>query len=456
MNRFWSAVCQVPVVDDGPPRTIDAEDLDRATEEALGQVGAMYAFRRPRELVDLRGQFRHFTYGDDQFVAKRANATNAGHEVDNAGLAAKVLAPRNAVRPVVPRLLASSKPDLGPVLITADGGPTLAHRPERLCEAMPMSALFVAMDYLLSRGIEWVGFQPRNVIRDGDGLLRLVDWEDCRFTMSGSRCRDIGDLTLLFWSIGWAGHYGLTADQFASELCLTLDLAVRIEPLDQFESAYAAIVGDDLPDDTVRRRCSAATIATEAPRPGGLTDEVSHDDPDLMLDHADIGHLLDELLPPHLSVLYTFASHSHLEGGGCGGYGAVVHLLNQVLILGTTCRGLEGDLAGLRRLQGLLLAVVTATLLDGADPSPLTKATSAGELLEHLTDVSRTVASLLCCSDSAAVAAHPVMRRFLTSAAQCLGMARPALDRAGEPTTRGLGKLRDEAVALLSGLSLPA
>lgn len=452
MNRFWSAVCQVPVVDDGPPGAIDAVDLDRASEGALGQVGAMYAFRRPRELVDLRGQFRHFTYRDHQFVAKRANATSARHEVDNAGLAAKVLAPCNAMSPVVPRPLGTSSPDLGQVLITADGGPTLAHRPAQLCEAMSMSAFLAAMDHLLSRGIEWVGFQPRNVIRDGDGLLLLVDWEHCRFTTPDSRCRDVGDLTLLFWSIGWAGHYGLTAARFASELCRTLDLAVRVEPLDQFERAYAAIVGIDLPNDAVRRRCSAATIATEAPRPEGSPDGVPRHDPDLVLDHADIGHLLDELLPPHLSVLYTFASHSHLEGGDCHRYGAVVRLLNRALILGTTCRGFEGDSAGWQRLQSLLLAVITATLLDGADPSPLTKAMSAGELLEDLADASITVAGLLRCPDGSAVAAHPMMRRFLVSAAQCLGMPGPPLDRSGEPSTRGLGNIRDEAVNLFSPL----
>lgn len=256
---------------------------------------------------------------------------------------------------------------------------------------MPRSAFRAAMDHLLSRGIEWVGFQPRNVIGGGDGSLRLIDWEECRFTTSGSRCRAVGDLTLLFWSIGWAGHFGNTAEAFASELCRTLDLAVRIEPLDQFERAYAGILGHDMPDDAVRRCCSAATVATEAPRAAGLHD-VAGDDPDLVLDDADIGHLLDELLPPHLSVLYTFASHRHLDGGDTGRYGSAVRLLNRALILGTTCRGFEGDSSGWRRLQGLLLAVIIATLLDGADPSPLTKATSAVELIEDLADASMILA----------------------------------------------------------------
>ncbi len=458
MNRFWSAVCQVPVVDDGPPAAIDAVDLGHATELALHEVGVMYAFRRPRELVDLRGQFRHFTYGDHQFVTKRASISNTRHEVENARVAAELLAGCKAMRPVVPRRLAGLSRDHEQVLVTADGGPTLAHRPERLREAMPMSAFLAAMDRLLSRGIEWVGFQPRNVIREGDGSLGLIDWEDCRFSPSGIRCRDIGDLTMLFWSIGWAGHYGLTAERFASELCRTLELTVRVELLDQFERAYAAIVGNDLPEHAVRRRCSPATIATEAPRPGGSPDDVPRHDPDVVLGHADLGHLLDELLPPHLSVLYTFATHthSHLGGGDWGRYGSVVRLLNRALLLGTTCRGFESDSAGWRRLQGLLLAVITATLLDGADPSPLTRANSAVELIEDLADASGTVAGLLSCSDSSAVAAHPMMRRFLTSGAQCLGLARPAVDRAGEPSTRGLGDVRDDAVDLFSALSLSA
>lgn len=387
-NPFWTTVCGRPPVTTGLLE-IRARDLAAATREAFRHAGSSYAFRRPRELVDLTGRFRHFTYAGVPFVGKRGSSVRAAtREADNAWQAAARLEGVERLDPVVPVTA-----DDG-LLAAPDHGPSLSHAPEKISRILPWEDLLTVMADLAAVGIEWPGFLPRNVLATGSRHLRLIDWESCRFEPSGAPCRTIGDLTLLFWAIAWAGCYGLDTATFEREVCKQLGLRRRMDPLDRFERTYASIMGADGDQPHVRDRCTAATVATESADLGIINDDPLTTGREVSLTAAEIGHLMNELLPPNLSVLYTFAALHHIEEQGLRRYQTFVDAMTRALVLGTPCEGLEGDPAGQRRLQLLLISCMAGVVLDGASAHELVETSTATDFLDLLQEASPSVREL--------------------------------------------------------------
>lgn len=443
-NPFWAAVCRCD--DARPPASVEAPDLRSAAAAAFAVRGPRFGFRRPRELVDLDGRFRHFVYGGRTFVGKRTSRRDALHEVLNSRRARRRLAGSDPLVPLVP-LPCRSDDATERLLLTEDVGTSLAHQPADVERLLPWEHFVDHLRLLVDLGIEWPGFLPRNIIaRDHDQLV-LIDWESCRFEPPGSRVSAAGELTLLFWSIAWAGHYGYDPAEFQAELSAILDLVTRPDSLDDFELTYASMAGPQVAVTEVRRRCSEATMATEAMAPVGLADAA---DPtgrdDLLLTGADVGHLINELLPAHLSVLYTFASYELLQDCGEPAYTAFVGLVIDILVLCTPCEGLEGQPARRRQLLLMLLVVLIAVLLDRTPPVHLRGAVTTSDLVARLRKCSATAAGLLDIEQSAAAGSllesSPVTR-FLELSALRLGLA-------GVPRTTGLLALGHEVIGLVS------
>jgi hypothetical protein len=341
---------------------------------------------------------------------------------------------------------------------------------------MPWERFVGTLRRLSDAGIAWPGFLPRNVIATPDHDLVMIDWEKCHLQDGGDRT--VGDLCLLFWAMGWAGHYGLTAAQFQDRLWAELALTVVADTLDDFERAYASLAELGLDPANVRRRCSEATIATES------MDLAIHarTSTEMLLGPAEVGHLLNELLPPHLSVLYTFASKAYLDTHGPDRYLTFVHVVNDVLAAGVPCNGLEGDPEQRRRLQLLILLTITAALLDDADLDRATRFSSPREVVERMGSLSDLAAALVPTTSRDGVSTgpespptpKPAIDRLLARAADVLGPGpmigpgparsqtaetRPAshdgVDLTDQPPANHMQPLRQEILKMLIPMERP-
>jgi hypothetical protein len=411
LNGFWSAVCGCELVE--TPAAITAETLGDASREAFRRPPRQYGLRRPRELVDLDGRFRQFSYDGRSFVAKRSPAADAVREARQARLARRRLRSTPWLMPLVPWVVRGGPADTR-TLVAEEMGPSLSSHDQPVSVLVPWDTLLATIRVLLDQGIEWSGLLPRNVLFGDGSDLVLVDWEDCRFHEEAAPLRTVGDLTLLFWSIGWAGHYGLDASRFRRLLTESLSLTAVTQPLDGFERAYAAMFPTPCDPDLVRHRCSAATTVTESVDTETAAAR-SADSSSPPLTAAEMGHLLDELLPRHLSVLYTFAAQALVESAGVARYRSVVDRLTQTLVLATPCEGVQ-DAVRLRAIRRLLVTVLVALLLDDVPPAAAKPATTTHVFIDELVSRSPSVAWLWSAGSDTS------LDRLLNTAANRLGI----------------------------------
>ena len=150
---------------------------------------------------------------------------------------------------------------------------------------------------LLEKGIDWVGFVPRNIILNNSNVI-LFDWEDTYFQESHN-CA-ISDISLFKWILNWQQVYQNT--NFEQELKSFLRYAgikVYHSKLDRFEITYGRIAHIEKYPRIIRKRCERVTFISEA----RFSDADSLD-----ITPFELGHLIDDLVGSRLSVFYTFAT----------------------------------------------------------------------------------------------------------------------------------------------------
>lgn len=310
-----------------PPR-LDGLPLSAAVRAVLEADGPSAAFRRHRELVDMAGRFRYFDREGRGFVAKRSDAAGAGGEVARAREAARALSGlrlRDGMRVevVVPSLV--ELPDGEAVLLTEYAGRTLhAHRPVA-AGLFPETVFAEVLRALLSRGIAWGGFVPRNVARAPDGaVLRLLDWENAEFHAPGRTRLD--GLFLFRLAVGWSPLYGDWRAFLRRVRAYGADAALD-DPgagLDAFERAYREMSDPTLPPERVRRVCAETCLDSEAVPDGRRVRGLSADE---------AGHLVSDLLEPPLQVLYSLVTAELARRGPRGGYRRFLRALTRALQL---------------------------------------------------------------------------------------------------------------------------
>jgi hypothetical protein len=344
VSAFWRSVPGHP--QSLEPAVIAAPSLAEAARLAMRRHDAAVAFRRNRELIDLHGRFRRFLFGGQAFVAKRAASSQ---ELTNARQVHRLLAGVPGIRAIVPEEAGEG------ILVAPDLGATLHEQPEALASLVAAGSIGALAGTLIGCGIVWEGLAPRNLVHAG-GVFLLLDLEDVAF---GTTCTD---LTRFKWRLNWEPHGALPQIEAACE-----PLRTTVAPLDSFERAYAALTGAE----DVRGICARATLISER---------------SLALPHEapwtpfEAGHFADDLLPPSLSVLYTFATAAGRQERGEAWYADRLRRLHDAasaavvagpaevaLALLSVCAGIEEPLATLRSLgkrRGLPAALRRAELLD--------------------------------------------------------------------------------------------
>lgn len=302
VNRFWSEV-------NGHPSALSLQDintdsLDQAACIAVSTLDCTFAFRRNSELIDLHGHFRHFSHRGRAFVLKIANPRDAVREYGNAEEMARRISrgkqfsdiEMQVVMPSIIRL-----PGGKCAVVSPDRGYTLHENPENTRSCFPKDSLVELIRSLLNRGIEWPGCVPRNLIYDSkQKTLYLIDAEEVTF-FDVRQAHHINPLSRFFWILNWAQIYG-SIELVKESLDPALSLAVPEDMtpcLDSFETTYQGMVNGEISPSNVRYQCCEATLLSESP--------VGSQD-DTKLQPADIGHLVDDLMPRQISVLYTFAT----------------------------------------------------------------------------------------------------------------------------------------------------
>jgi hypothetical protein len=160
---------------------------------------------------------------------------------------------------------------------------------------VPQQALIVLLNALLAAGVEAPGFVPRNMFHR-DGHLCVIDWEDASFAAPSAAP---SDLTVMKWDIAWSDVYRIDP-----RVRHTITVRRKDEPPDTFERAFLDLMGVGLVPAEARTRGMELTLRSELYVRGveGIT-------------AAELGHLVDEILPARHSVLYTSVT-AHLRAVG--------------------------------------------------------------------------------------------------------------------------------------------
>ena len=251
VSDFWKLV-------PGHPRHIEPRDVEAKSLEAAGLAAMVLqsldvAFRRNRELIDFRGRFRRFQFQGRRWIAKRAPYNAAQLERDNAlevqrRLCALDRSPNSArVVPVIPVLVRAG--DSG-VLITPDYGTTLHESMAEVSGPRVRFLIETVLEDLLSAGIIWRGFVPRNLIvnRAADEIL-LLDFEELA---SSSAPSPPDDLTRFVWQLNWlqvSPDAGACVDQVLGRGGAVMRGAPSA--LDGFEAACTKLVNEAAGPETI-------------------------------------------------------------------------------------------------------------------------------------------------------------------------------------------------------------
>lgn len=296
VSSFWRRVPGHPGQLSAP--NVNATCLEDAARIAFDSRDIAFAPRRPRELIDLRGRFRCFRFGDREWFAKRSKLDVARVEEANAREAASRLnrtkTPLGVLLVVVPTIVTLG--DDG-VLITEDIGATLHDRVVGRGGAPDPCEVLQVLNIILQLGVVWEGFAPRNLVRrhSPDSLL-MLDWECARFSV-GSTQQQISDLEQTKWVLNWWQLYDegdartITLKRGIEQMTAYPEEAA----LDAFEMTYRSLARSWASMGQVRLRCSELTLHAERPM-SGL-------EPGLM--PMELGHVIDDLMVREISVLFT-------------------------------------------------------------------------------------------------------------------------------------------------------
>ncbi len=256
-----------------------------------------YAFRCNREVVDVAGRFRSFSWRGGRYVLKRAASQQAGERERALAVqaAARLAAAHATLRAIVPELLVIDV--RGAWLASPYLGPSLHESfVERRLRWEPADVVRV-LGEMRRAGLEWAGFAPRNLIACDNGLFG-IDWEDLRIDIPHSG--GWSDLTLFKLALNWAGVFG-SAD-CAHAVLASQQRTWRSVALDDFEQSWRGLRGGRDDDAAARRACRAICFESEQP---------VVDQPSDLLSAQEVGHLVSDLLGSPLDVFYAAVTARH-------------------------------------------------------------------------------------------------------------------------------------------------
>lgn len=309
VGPFWLGVPDHP--ETLAPCAPNATTPRQAAELAAQGSSLSVALRRHRELVDVHGRFRYYLHAGRAFVAKESDPDAAARECANARMAAErlhglELSNGMKVRIAVPQLVELS----GSRVLQVDQylGRTLHDRGIEAARTFPERCFAELLQRLLSRGVAWSGYAPRNVIcSEDDATLWLIDWEDAEFSRPGECSLD--GLHLFRLVLNWSPLYGGWRSflRRVQEYGVSVSLGSVSTGLDGFERTYRQIIGTALSDETVRSRCAEMCLASEAVQLGR---------PGRWLSADEVGHLVADLFDDPLQVLYSLATEALVDQVG--------------------------------------------------------------------------------------------------------------------------------------------
>jgi|UPI0003B32B35 hypothetical protein len=315
-NQFWQSVG----VQEAQFPPVEAESLEEAVKQVCLSNSPVYAFRRSRDLIDLKGNFRHLTYQDTDYIVKLATFKQAEIEVNHAIEAARRLSGTNLFEVVVPLVIPLSGQKCA--LVMKDMGVTLSEDYEDSVGIFPIDLWVQLLSLLLEKGVEFQGFLPRNLIwKKDEGRLCLLDWEDV-FFHDVDRAWSITDMTVFKWHLAWSQMYGIDVKTFLENEFSSYLTNKKIAPLDSFERMYQLIINNSKNEREIREECANATYVSEEYHP-----EYANQ----LLYASEIGHLMDDLFPKSLSVFYTFATAKIAQQIGRGNYTKFISAMTNVL-----------------------------------------------------------------------------------------------------------------------------
>lgn len=301
---FHRSVCEL---NKPSAEVIHTKTLARALHFVFNDYSDRFRFKRSREIKDPHSPVRQFAFRGQLWIAKVKPCEAAWSERRNAecvaarlegialdGFSLAVVVP--LIEPLDAERIALVSPDCGVTLHSQDTAETTSAR----CEAL-IAAL---MENLHAHGIDWRGFAPRNIIVDRAARrISLIDFEDVHLNAPFSPLRRS---TLLKWRLNWAQMYGMDGgtnwadSRILSRMSEFQTLPVKsVHALDGFEQCFSMICeypeegGYDAMLDTTDR----ATFSAELPL---------RDLPSNRMTPLELGHLLDDVFPAHLSVWSTF------------------------------------------------------------------------------------------------------------------------------------------------------
>lgn len=296
--------------------TVKAITLEKAAKIVMVSNDEKFAFRRNKELVDFKGKFRSFNFRNKDYVIKIFKGNRIPKEYINAIKANKLLISNKRFYVPIPNLIYFNN-SVG--LVYPDFGYTL-HEDLVKTKSIPLENIVCWFKDLLSHGIEWAGFLPRNIIQENHKII-LIDWEDAIF--NNNTKLSISDLTLFKMVLGWSQVYGSISEVKKSfEKCLNNRIYVSCK--DNFEIAYGNLV-NVYNIDTIRAEAIELSLKSEGPSLNDLKTNLSF---------MDVGHIVDDLFDINISVLYTCCTASIREKNGDVYFSSFCIAFETILCLG--------------------------------------------------------------------------------------------------------------------------
>jgi hypothetical protein len=359
-----------------------------------------YGMPQQHDVIDPHFRLRRFAYSGTYYVAKavstqtahleRAAAVAAADRLDNAQVGVFKLVV------LVPDLVQID--DGRTVLVARDLGAPIPATPGGAAGLeLVMSGL---AKLLVARGVEWRGFAPRNLIIDqGAQCLWLIDLEGA--ILHAGVAAALSRTILLKWRLNWRQAFTAGGPLERAILAIPRRPGVTSD-LDAFERCLLNTVEWTGDLDTLLDYADAATLEAEVPL-AGL--------PPGRLSAFAIGHYLDEVLPPPVSVLVTFlcARLRRLDANGATAMYSKLSLAIRAIPPGRCAE----------RVPDLILPILDATIALGTGKGP------------H--SFSNLLASLMSLRDeqgwSAAITRAVILGRICAAAYVCVTEAFPFLPK---------------------------
>jgi len=318
-NSFWGIV--------GIRFTIKSV-VEKTLADAISAVcdSNDYCFYGSRWFIDIKGNFKIFSFNGTSYIAKETSNEKADLEVTNSLKAKEKLDGKiintKRIKVVVPQkiTLPSSKERyfLVSEYLGSDmnDGVYTNTRP-----SMSLNDCLSIVKLLLENGIAYRGFLPRNIVEKEDNIY-LFDWEDASFTDSPS---------LSIFDHLWRTNFLLNWSYLYKHADLANGLIHQVgiqdpltePPLVKYEETFKVIFNSKLSDRSLRDAIDKIVFGSELP--------LAQESNKFYIRPNDMGHLIADVFFSDIDVLHDLLS-SVFRMYNEGGYLHNLQLLTSILI----------------------------------------------------------------------------------------------------------------------------